>query len=195
MTGPTHAITGLAAAVLVGRVTGVMPDGPALLALLCGVLAPDVDGTGVITKPGTVLRRFLGRTLGEVVDMIFGLAVGVVHLFFRHRGFIHSPLIAASILGLAMAFEIVWLEWFGIGYAVHLLGDACTRGGIPMLAPFSSNMHSLCSMKTGSRAEAIFAVGLLLLVIASGWGLLPESVQSVHAEIFDKLRGSQVEAD
>lgn len=190
MTGPTHAITGIAAAVLVGRVTGVTPDGPALLALLCGVLAPDIDGTGVITKPGTILRRFLGRTLGDFLDTVFSLAVSLVHLFFRHRGFMHSPMLAAVILGLALGFEIVWLEWFGIGYAVHLLGDAATRGGIPVLAPFLNESYSVCSMKTGSRGEAIFAVILLLVTCASGWGLLPNEVQQVHESFVFRMFGN-----
>ena len=56
MTAPTHIVTGLATVVVVGRVTGVTPDAVSLMAIVFGSLAPDIDGKGVITRPGTILR-------------------------------------------------------------------------------------------------------------------------------------------
>ena len=65
MTAPTHIITGLASVVIVGHATGITPSAPSLLAMLVGTLAPDIDGNGSITKPGTILRQLIGLDLGD----------------------------------------------------------------------------------------------------------------------------------
>ena len=135
MTAPTHIVTGLATVVVVGRVTGVTPDAVSLMAVIFGSLAPDIDGTGVITRPGTILRQLIGRGPANLLDAVFEFIAAAVHFFFGHRGFIHSPLLAFGIFGLGGYLGKPWLEWFGIGYAAHLLGDAMTTGGIPLLCP------------------------------------------------------------
>ena len=80
-----------------------------------------------------------------------------------------------------------WVEWFGIGYASHLLGDAMTADGIPLWSPFSSKRVSLSNMRTGSRAEYAVAVGLLLFTCVFGWGLLPERVKDTHRLLYQTL--------
>ena len=116
MTAPTHIVTGLATVVVVGRVTGVTPDAVSLMAVIFGSLAPDIDGTGVITRPGTILRQLIGRGPANLLDAVFELIAAAVHFFFGHRGFVHSPLLAFGIFGLGVYLGKPWLEWFGIGY-------------------------------------------------------------------------------
>ena len=190
MTAPTHIVTGLATVVVVGRVTGVTPDAVSLMAVIFGSLAPDIDGTGVITRPGTILRQLIGRGPANLLDAVFEFIAAAVHFFFGHRGFIHSPLLAFGIFGLGGYLGKPWLEWFGIGYAAHLLGDAMTTGGIPLWNPFSSKRASLSDMRTGSRTEYAVAVGLLLFTCVFGWGLLPEDVKQTHQMIYEKLAAS-----
>lgn len=185
MTGPTHAISGLAAAVLIGRLTPFSPDALNLLTLLVGSLAPDIDGNGVITKPGTIMRRFLGRTLAELIDIVASFGVSLVHVFFRHRGLLHSPLLAFGLFGLGFALSLEWLMWFAIGYAVHLLGDACTSSGIPCFAPFSDRRLSFSSIRVGSGSELVLATGLLLFTIVCGWTLLPAGVKETHVYLYE----------
>ena len=108
MTAPTHIITGLAAVVVVGRVTGVTPDAVSLMAVIFGSLAPDIDGTGVITRPGTILRQLIGRGPANLLDAVFEFIAAAVHFFFGHRGFIHSPLLAFGIFGLGATPRSGW---------------------------------------------------------------------------------------
>jgi len=177
MMAPTHILTGLASVVVFGHVTGVTPDPVGFLAFLTGSLAPDIDGEGVITRPGTILRRLFGRGLANILDAVFEFISAVVKLMFGHRGFIHSPVIAIGLIAAGWMLEVRWLAWFGGGYATHLLGDALTAGGIPLWSPISSKRVSLNDMRTGSRQEYGLACCLLVFVCGFGWSLLPEDVK------------------
>jgi membrane-bound metal-dependent hydrolase YbcI (DUF457 family) len=195
MTAPTHVISGLAVVVAVGRLAGMTPDAVGLLAVIFGSLAPDIDGTGVITRPGTILRRLLGRGLANLLDMIAEFVAAVVRLFFRHRGFIHAPLLAVCLLAAGVLLAQGCLIWFGVGYAVHLLGDAMTRGGIPMWSPFSTRRVSLSSMRTGSRGELVVASVLLVFTCLCGWTLLPETVKESHRHLYNEIVKAGVSQD
>jgi inner membrane protein len=187
MTAPSHIVTGLATVVVVGRVTGVTPDAVGLLAFLLGSLAPDIDGEGVITRPGTILRNLVGRGIANLIDAVFEIVPKFVNLLFGHRGFIHSPLLAFSIFALGGYLGMPWLEWLGIGYASHLLGDAVTAGGIPMLSPFSSDRISLSDMRTGSTREFGVAVALFVFTCVFGWELLPDQVRETHQLLYQTI--------
>ena len=187
MTAPSHIVTGLATVVVVGRVTGVTPDAVSLLAFIVGSLAPDIDGEGSITRPGKILWRFFGPAIGNVLDAICEFFSAVLKLFFAHRGFIHSPILACGIIGLGFILDHVSLMWFGGGWVAHLLGDAVTVGGIPMWSPISSRRVSLSDMRTGSRTEHTIAAELLVLTCAFGWELLPEGVRDTHRTIFESI--------
>jgi membrane-bound metal-dependent hydrolase YbcI (DUF457 family) len=190
MTAPTHILTGLASVIVVGHFTGVTPDGVGLLAFLTGSLAPDIDGEGVITRPGTILRELIGRGPAVVIDAVFEFIAAVVQFLFGHRGFIHSPLIAICLLLGGWPGGMSWLVCFGAGYAAHLLGDALTTGGIPMLSPFSSERISLSDMDTGSPEEFAVACALLVFVCGFGWSLLPEQVKHTHRQLYQVVNQS-----
>jgi membrane-bound metal-dependent hydrolase YbcI (DUF457 family) len=190
MMAPTHILTGLASIVVVGRVGGPTPNAVDLAAFMVGSLAPDIDGQGVITKPGTILRRYLGRELANILDAVGQLISCTIRSIFGHRGFIHSPLIALSIVTLGVYLNWPWLMWFGGGYASHLLGDALTAGGIPVWSPISSKRVSLSGMKTGSRTEAVLAGVLLVFVCGFGWALLPEQVKHTHRQLYEVIVNS-----
>ena len=187
MTGPTHVITGLAAAVAIGRLTEVPPSGVELLAIIVGSVAPDIDGGGVITRPGTILRGFLGRTVAGLVDAVFGIVVVLVETFFSHRGFMHSPFLAACLILAGMLTGYEWLAWFSVGYAVHLFGDALTVMGIPMGSPFSARRISLSRLRTGSRMEFAIAGVFVCLTAIYGWVLLPDGVKKSHEYLYERI--------
>ena len=84
MTAPTHILTGLASVVVVGRVSGLTPDAVSLLAFIVGSLAPDIDGQGVITRPGTILRGLFGREVANVIDAIFQIISATIRTMFGH---------------------------------------------------------------------------------------------------------------
>lgn len=187
MTGPTHVITGLATVVAISRLSSVTPSAVELLALIFGVLAPDIDGGGVITRPGKVLRQLVGRVLADVIDFLFGIVVALVSVLFSHRGFLHSPAFAVVVFGLAWASGEPLAIWFSVGYAVHLVGDVFTAGGIPIGSPFSTRTLSLGGLRTGSLGEFAIAVVLLVFTCLFGWSTLPEGVKASHREVYKTL--------
>ena len=161
-----------------------------LLAFIVGSLAPDIDGQGVITRPGTILRRIFGREVATLLDAIGQVVSVILRTVFGRRGFIHSPLIALCIMGMGRYLDWAWLMWFGGGYASHLLGDALTAGGIPLWSPISSSRVSLSGMKTGSKMEYVLALVLLVFVCGFGWALFPEQVKHTHRQLYELMVNS-----
>jgi inner membrane protein len=190
MTAPTHILTGLASVVVVGRVSGLTPGAVSLLAFVVGSLVSDIDRQGVITGPGRSFRQFFGREVANLLDAIGQLLSATIRTIFGHRGFIHSPLIALSIVAIGAHLDWARLMWFGGGFASHLLGDALTAGGIPVWSPFSLKRVSLSGMKTGSRTERVLACALLVFVCGFGWVLLPEQVKHTHREVYELIVNS-----
>ncbi len=187
MTGPTHAISGIAAFVAVTRILGIEPTAVQLLACLVGSLAPDIDTDGTISRPGTLFRFFLGWKLGKVIDKLFAGVSALINLAFGHRGFIHAPIVGIGLMAIGVWWQQAWLEWFGVGYLIHLVGDLLTPMGIPLLSPFSAEQYHLVGLRSGSRAEVLLASGLALFVIVAGWPLLPEAVKKTHIVILEMI--------
>lgn len=184
MMGRTHALLGFNALWLLdgagslsfalGGTAPLMDTGRfTLCALLAtfGALLPDLDASASLlqsisfagVRPFTPLGRALHRSLG-------------------HRGFLHSlpALGVLSLLALVMSLLIDGFDWWMVlslcfGYASHLLGDACTKSGVPLFWNFRAtrqrNIHLLpkpLRLTTGSMAEeAVFAaLGALALLLA-----------------------------
>ena len=187
MTAPTHILTGLASVVVIGRATGITPDSVGLLALIVGTLAPDIDGNGSITRPGTILRQLLGRGVRCILDAEFEALAGAINFMFGHRGFIHSPVVAISLMLAAILIASESLFWFGAGYLIHIVGDAMTPAGVPLLSPISSRRFSLSLLKTGSAREGVLAAALLLFVWVFGWALLPDPVRLTHEQLIEAV--------
>ena len=185
MTGPTHVLIALAGTVAVSRLGGIIPDGPALLLLILGALAPDLDGEGTITRPGQLFRTFLGWRVAKLVDTFFLILSGIVRLLFGHRGFCHAPLLGLILLGSGLVAELPLLRWFGGGFLWHLAGDFLTPCGIPLISPFSSRHFHGASIVTGSFVEKLFFLALLLATMVLGWPLLPEEVKAAHLKLLE----------
>ncbi len=110
MTGPTHALIGATAALVV-----IGTPAAAMVGAL-GALVPDVD------HPGSTLGR---RTFG---------ASHIVRWLFGHRGVTHSAVFVAL-----CALSLLWEEKLGmafvVGVASHVLADMVTPAGVPLLWP------------------------------------------------------------
>ncbi|WCK57721.1 metal-dependent hydrolase (plasmid) [Aneurinibacillus sp. Ricciae_BoGa-3] len=101
-----------------------------------------------------------------------------VNTMFGHRGITHSPIFVMGMMALLMFLSKMFLSGifqalgnyfaigFGIGIASHLLLDALTVGGIPLLYPFSKKKFHMLPLRTGGFLEKVFAV-LLVLATAS----------------------------
>lgn len=174
MLGITHLAIGASFGVFVAKSSGQPPTLLEWAALLVGSLAPDLDqGQALIARPGSLLSRFLPRGPRVLLDVLGLAASRLLRSLFGHRELVHWPLLAMSFIGGGILFQCSPLAWFGWGYVLHILADSCTRGGVPLLAPFSRKRICFLTLRTGSWPEYGLAVGLWIYVINAGYGLLP----------------------
>lgn len=132
---------------------------------LIGSLFPDIDHKG----------SFIGKRL-KLLSFLVRMTTG-------HRGATHAPilLVALSIallfVGNLFGFGQMWL--FGIigffcGAISHVLLDALTPAGVPLMYPFSKESTNFAKIKTGSFGETLFGFALMLcIVVALGSYWLP----------------------
>ena len=178
MTGSTHLIAGLNSLWLLEafRPFEVLPGaGSENIALIAGAAAfgsllPDLDASQSKIKhlsmggvkpfylPATAIYRQLGHR--SLLHSLWGLA------YVALAGALLSPLIGWQ------AALALWL-----GYAGHLLADALTKSGIPLLYPSAMRFHLLPKgrrITTGSLAEEILfvllALSLFPLLLRHLWG-------------------------
>jgi inner membrane protein len=150
----TLALPRLAAGAL--RVPGLDLVVGAVVAAACG-LAPDADSAGSqAARAGGLPTRLAARLLQ--------LALG-------HRGPLHSLAAAALawwvglVLGLALEVEgLAGVTAFGWGF--HLLLDALTPRGVPLLWPLPLRFRVPPGLVTGGLAEQVVVLVALLLC---GW--------------------------
>lgn len=157
MMGSTHLTLGLAAGLGIGMVThATLPEatGLALIGAVAALL-PDID------HPKSQLRQKLG-------------VAGHVGLFWlSHRGLTHTLLFAVLVAVATMLFIPNTIGWAIVaGYTSHLVGDAVTRRGIPLLWPLSGQpfflLPRLLRISTGGWIErgvwllCLVAIGVML---------------------------------
>ena len=165
MTGPSHIALGVSSIWLlrlvpgiVGPLTAVDGSSPGLLvgAAALGALLPDLDAAH-----STVKYLRLGRKFQP-----FRVPARILSSHFTHRGPLHS-LAGIGLLWLWVGLPtLLWIGWqpslaLTLGMLSHLVGDASTKSGVPLLYPRTGRCHLLPTgwrLTTGSDAEqAIFA--------------------------------------
>lgn len=170
--GRTHLLLGVNSVWLLTLVPGAVgtfaPDmhNPGLLAgtAALGALLPDLDAAQSTIK----FLRLGGRF------QPFLLPAEVLHQAFGHRGVLHSLLGLAGFTLIVGVPQALWLGWLPavallLGYASHLVGDGCTKSGIPLLFPQRTRRHLLLlplRLTTGSQAEEVVFAALALGALA-----------------------------
>ncbi len=166
MMGRTHALLGLSCLWLLELGPPTPPDRFALAAMgaVIGALLPDLDAQSSLLQTVRV---------GGIAP--FALPARGLSRAFGHRGATHS-LLALGVLAL-LALPLLGIEplaWLGLllGYLSHLLGDACTKSGVPLLFPRRQKIHLLpksVRLSTGSLAEEgvfmVMAVPVITLLL------------------------------
>ncbi len=188
MLAPSHVVCGLGVVVAIGHTTGIVPTAPELLIFIVGSLAPDIDGDGTITRPGHLFHPFIGRTLGKFVDGVTRVVGAIAKAIAGHRGLFHWLILPVVTFLLATQFDLPKLQWFAFGYLVHILCDALTVRGVPLLAPASYRNCSLGIMRTGSGAEFLFTVLVFVATTVFGFYLLPESARSAMQNMVEHYK-------
>lgn len=155
MMGTTHRCGAVAAACGLAFATQMPLPELAVVAGtgIVGSLFPDIDH-----KNSTISRK---------LPAVSWLA----RLFSTHRGLFHSPELYLLLWLLLIPVMKVYagiVEWaimgMFLGIANHLVLDACTKDGIPLLFPFSKKCFHILSIRTNSVGEKI--VALLLVATA-----------------------------
>jgi inner membrane protein len=184
MMGRTHALLGFNCLWLlegVGSASSILGGGSPLadagrftlcaIAVTLGSLLPDLDA------PASLLQ---GVSLGGIRPV--APVAWMLHRQFGHRGFLHSlpalgllAILTALIGGATGSFDFwIWLA-LCLGYLSHLLGDACTKSGVPLFWRIGAfrrrSIHILprgFRLTTGSQVEEmVFAfLGAAALVLA-----------------------------
>jgi len=118
-----------------------------LLLILMGSIIPDIDEH---KSKAVQLSGFIGK---------------IVSFFAKHRGIFHSfllPFVVCGILSWLWSFPYA-LAFFS-GYLIHLLADALTPMGIPILYPFSE-WKLRGPIRVGTWMEWLLLALLVVLII------------------------------
>lgn len=146
MSGATHALAGILIGLAIAQDSQPLGALAMGLAASIGALVPDID------HPNSIIGRRAG------------IVGGAIRLGVKHRGFLHSGIAAAIVVVGALALQTN-LRTFGIaaacGYASHILLDALTIQGVPLLWP-SRRRISLLPLRTGGLIERVLFLFLLV---------------------------------
>jgi inner membrane protein len=180
MTGTTHVAIAAAATIAYSLATGDSPDVAGWIAVIIGSLAPDIDsGGGTIARPGSLVGRLLPRWLSWLLDKI-GLAIsGLIRSLLGHRAATHWPVWAVVFMLLGHNLGMAWLWWFGFGYLFHIVGDFCTKSGVPLFGPLWTKDFSCSPLRTGTWPEYVL-VGPACwgFIFWQGWAFLPQEARA-----------------
>lgn len=143
MMGKTHAVTGVAAYLALAP-----HSWPLAGAAVCGAAAllPDLD------HPRSIASNCLGP---------LSMAVSwVVCKLWHHRGETHTVPAVLAVYFATLALAPAWAAGaMGLGYAMHLVGDLLTKGGIMVWWPLSRVRVAVpVAGRTGSGRESAIAV-------------------------------------
>ena len=148
----------------------------AVCASLLGSRLPDADqrGTRIHRRTRLERRRLIAALAGGALRLPMIAFAGLA----QHRGATHWLLSAATAtIILVGAAGVLWPPLVlpvaigvGCGYCAHLLADACTPHGAPLLGPFSARRVHLLPpsfrVPTGSAGDLLVLIGAILTAIA-----------------------------
>jgi membrane-bound metal-dependent hydrolase YbcI (DUF457 family) len=176
----THEAIAVSLALVVARAAhvGAIEATGLAVASLYGARLPDADRLG---------SRIHRRSSTERRHVVVGIAGGVLRLPFvvfallvRHRGIAHSLLAALVVsvlagallapLGAVAAATIA--GGVALGYASHLLTDACTPGGVRLWAPMSNRTVWLLPRRLRIPTGSLRETALMILSLAAMLALL-----------------------
>ncbi|HEY4722483.1 MAG TPA: metal-dependent hydrolase [Anaerolineae bacterium] len=166
MKGGSHLLIGYAAVYAAHRFIMPLAASPVdwlfvMGAASIGALLPDVDSDESAIRQATHTARSNG-CLGRLSSLVISFATG------GHRNFTHSlaawgmVTVFALIGGFQFRAMIIAIA-FSMAYLSHLLADALTIHGVPLLWPLNFDVHLLprpLRIRTGSFSEYVALVAL-----------------------------------
>jgi inner membrane protein len=170
----THLMAGLSALWLTELPSG-LGNAPLTSQLDLGVLAAATAIGALLPDLDAAQSKIKHLTISGMKPMM--VVSQFIHRRWGHRSLLHSlpglGLIAVLGIAVVLSLGIPPLAWqillaLLLGYASHLLADACTKSGIPLLYPNRKRFHLMphsWRITTGSRAEDLLFVLLALAVL------------------------------
>jgi membrane-bound metal-dependent hydrolase YbcI (DUF457 family) len=173
----THELIGVSAAIGAAKTAGLGPaaTSAAAVAAFYGSWLPDVDQLGSRVHRRS---RLEGRSLVVgAVGALLRLPLVALGALASHRAATHSAIACVAVAGgvalalapLGLAVAPIVAGAMGLGYAAHVLADACTPAGVRLWWPLSRGrvwlLPSGCRIATGSLGELLIAVCVLALVV------------------------------
>jgi len=160
MRGTSHLATGLAFGATVAALTLPLPlVVPCAVVTGIGALAPDLD----------TRRSIASKALPPLSWVVRAASLG------KHRTLTHWLPLWAGLSYLAIVLTTPWplaqivAVMFCAGYILHLLEDALTFDGIPLVLPVG-HWHLLpwpLRFRSGGRIEPVIVAGLLLACVVA----------------------------
>ncbi len=187
MKGKTHGTIGAASFVYL---CSILPGKFKLINLIfaiLGSLLPDIDHhKSLINKyllpiRNGSMRVFIFLTLGIIVlyiDSFFtasimlkiiGISLILISLSTHRTGFTHSIfgliMFNITIRFLSNLYNFIDINlFFTIGFLLHLLGDMCTKRGIPLFYPLSNKKHRMFITYSSGKSLGNFIEGILIIL-------------------------------
>lgn len=143
----THMATSVAGTIALTQATDLTLTPILIAGVIVGSILPDID------EPNSKFGR-----------MTPGVSHGI-KLVFKHRGITHT--LGASLL-VATLLVYFWTQipiglaiGISLGYLFHVLGDALSVSGVPLLYPFTEKRFKIPLYTTGGWREKIIFVASL----------------------------------
>ena len=184
MKNVTHEMIGASGALAVCAIVGVdvLTAAGCVAVSVLGSRLPDADqlGSKIHRKTWLERRNPLIALLGFIARIPLVLFASVV----RHRGATHwlstglaVTVICAVVAGVVDAVLVLPVAaGLGAGYTLHLLADACTPHGVPLLGPLSTHKRHVLPkgrrIPTGSGRETVVCLAAMCvagLLVATTW--------------------------
>jgi len=176
MKGVSHALVGLSGVLSFHALVVPLAPGLTDLAVVSAVgvaasLLPDVDSDEATIRQITGTARS-GGCVGRLVS-------GIVYLLGGHRGALTHSLLAWAIASFVAGVYFrgnMSMVAFAIGYLSHLIADALTVEGVPLLWPLWPKrirlLPALLAIRTGGAREYMAMVGLGVFMVLVVFGRL-----------------------
>lgn len=162
MEGKTHVAGGLVTGILV--VQGLNQYNGIPLSLFESITCVVVAGLGSLIPDIDLHQSKVGHKTGPLSILI--------HFFFGHRTFFHSPLfliLSFLLLRYYLPYSMSMVVALISGMASHLFLDMLNKAGIPLLYPYPKRFWVI-GVKTGSVLEG--GITMILYLVACILGLI-----------------------
>ena len=143
-----------------------------ILGFILGMIVTDGFYKESLISTLLSLALLAGMSMGIVFIKKAAVDNKYINFFVKHRGIMHTMIVPAILLSSSFMLELHFLavafRCVAIGYTSHLLSDAVTVSGCPLMYPFSMKNVGLKLIKTNTSQEKLACVVMIVSIIILG---------------------------